>query len=121
MAEHSSQVLPEIRWENIGLDQLAPAWTSEPDITIIKRLAAVHLNIPPDSPVTFFVSGAFNRLYAVGPSHLMRVLVTLPVIPFYKTASEVATLAYLSRHTSTPVPRVVGHCSSTTKNELGFE
>lgn len=40
--------------------------------------------------------------------------------PFYKTASEVATLFYLQEHTSIPVPRVIAH-SSIAENELGCE
>ena len=40
--------------------------------------------------------------------------------PFYKTASEVATLSYIREHTSIPVPRVIAS-SSTAENELGCE
>ena len=46
--------------------------------------------------------------------------VTLPVEPFYKTASEMVTLSYIRKHTSVPVPRIIA-CSSTADNELGFE
>jgi len=42
------------------------------------------------------------------------------VEPFYKTASEVATLAYVREHISVPVPRVIAS-SSTAENELGCE
>ena len=38
-----------------------------------------------------------------------------PVEPFYKTASEVATLSYIREHTSIPMPRVIAY-SSTAKN-----
>jgi hypothetical protein len=41
------------------------------------------------------------------------------VDPFYKTASEVVTLAYIREHTSIPVPHVVMH-DSTADNKLGL-
>ena len=40
--------------------------------------------------------------------------------PFYKTTSEVATLAYIRRYTTIPVPEVIAHCAIAEK-ELGFE
>ena len=78
--------------------------------------------------MTFFAEGALNKLYAISTfgdnaveSQLPYVFrVTIPVEPFYKTASEVATLSYIRKHTSVPAPRVIAH-SSTADNELGFE
>lgn len=46
--------------------------------------------------------------------------VTLPVDPRHKTASEVATLAWVRRITKIPVPVVIAHDSSRD-NILGFE
>ncbi len=46
--------------------------------------------------------------------------VALPVDPFYKTESEVATMEYVRRHSLMPVPRVTAFASSAS-NELGFE
>ena len=91
-----------------------------PDIHIIKLLSRHHLQIPAwvHLSITFLARGAFNKLYAISTSYVFRV--TLPVEPFYKTASEVATLSYIREHTSVPVPRVIAH-SSTANNELGFE
>ena len=76
----------------------------------------------------FLAEGAFNKVYTIVTSddagvesqlpYVFRT--TLPVEPFYKTASEVATLSYIREHTSVPVPRVIAH-SSTADNELGFE
>ena len=47
--------------------------------------------------------------------------VALPVYPYFKTASEVATLSYLADHTSIPVPRVLAHSSCASNDALGFE
>lgn len=46
--------------------------------------------------------------------------VSLPVHPRLKTESEAATLGWLRRETSIPVPRVFATCSDSD-NELGFE
>lgn len=46
--------------------------------------------------------------------------VVLPVDPFYKTESEVATLAYPRKHTNIPVPRVISW-SSSADSVLGYE
>lgn len=52
------------------------------------------------------------------PRYIFRA--TSPVEPFYKTASEVATLSYIREHTSVPVPCVIAY-SPTAENELGCE
>ena len=102
----------------------------DPEISIIESLSRNHLQIPVDHSLTatFLAQGAFNRVYTIATSDGDGVVsqlpyvfrVTLPVEPFYKTASEVATLSYIREHTSIPVPRVIAH-SSTADNELGFE
>jgi len=102
----------------------------DPDISIIESLSRNHLQIPDGHCLTarFLTEGAFNKVYMIvtadiggaesQPPYVFRV--ALPVEPFYKTASEVATLSYIREHTSIPVPRIIAH-SSTAENELGFE
>ena len=97
---------------------------------MIETLSRVHLKVPADRQVTvaFFAEGAFNKLYTItvsdggdsigSPQYIFRA--TSPVEPFYKTASEVATLSYIREHTSIPVPQVVAS-SSRADNELGCE
>ena len=97
---------------------------------MIETLSRSYLQLPADShlTVTFFAEGAFNKLYAIAvsdggdsigpPQYIFRA--TTPVEPFYKTASEVATLSYIWEHTSIPVPQVIAS-SSTAENELGCE
>ena len=101
----------------------------DPDISIIESLSRNHLQTPAECGlnVTFLAKGGFNKVYTVAASYdgidpqLSYVFrVTLPVEPFYKTASEVATLSYIREHTSVPVPHVIAH-SSTADNELGYE
>ena len=97
---------------------------------MVNTLSRKHLRLPAgcDLAAAFFSEGAFNKLYTVAvsdggdslgsPEYIFRA--TSPVEPFYKTASEVATLSYIREHTSIPVPRVIAH-SFTAENELGCE
>lgn len=67
--------------------------------------------------------GSFNKLYEVFlPSKETQYLfrVSLPVDPFYKTESEVATIAYLRQHTTITVPSVIAW-SSSADNIMGYE
>ncbi|RPA96351.1 hypothetical protein L873DRAFT_1773048 [Choiromyces venosus 120613-1] len=123
---------PRVRWKP-GIFSPIPTWTENPQISVIESLCRRHLY--PDTPlpvsltITFLAEGAFNKLYTVSAStdssdspelkvYVFRV--SLPVEPFYKTTSEVATLAYIRRYTTIPVPEVIAH-SATVENELGFE
>lgn len=107
-----------------------PEWIQELDEATIRSIAKKHLS--PELPdalddsrlvVRFFAEGAFNKLYLISyanyhTEYLLRV--TLPVEPYFKTESEVATLAFLGANTSIPVARVVAW-DSNADNELGFE
>ncbi|KAL3479561.1 phosphotransferase enzyme family-domain-containing protein [Aspergillus californicus] len=103
---------------------LEPVWTAIPDIPTIQQLAAGHLSLDEAAVVVkFYAEGAFNKLYLVSSpdlpqKYLMRV--ALPVDPFFKTESEVATIAFLRKHTSLPVPKVISY-SSSADNNLRFE
>jgi aminoglycoside phosphotransferase (APT) family kinase protein len=103
-----------------------PAWGETPNIAIIEALSRQHLRADQLS-VKFLTGGAFNKIYLITvssntikdqKSYIFRA--TLPVEPFYKTASEVATLRLLRQRTSLPVPEVFAY-DCTTENELGFE
>ncbi|EEU33558.1 uncharacterized protein NECHADRAFT_56498 [Fusarium vanettenii 77-13-4] len=120
LAEH------HLCWRNndtTGL--LDPVWPREPDIQVARKLALEHLpaDLFSDASISPFAQGAFHRLYCLSSDHttaeyLMRV--ALPVDPFFKTESEVATMDYIRRNSSIPVPEIVAYASSAS-NELGFE
>ncbi len=104
---------------------LDPTWPQEPDIDIVRKLAVSCL--PTDAfkhaEIAIFAQGAFHRLYCISSNltdakYLMRV--ALPVDPFYKTESEVATIEYVRKHSTMPVPRIIAYTSSAS-NELGYE
>lgn len=88
----------------------------EPDITIIRKVALKHLPDALDTEAKFFAEGAFNKLYLIRAIHsrqdfLMRI--ALPVDLCFKTESEAATLEYVRRHTTIPVPKVIAYHSSS--------
>ena len=128
MADRSHLRNP-LEWEGSTFDR-TPVWPHEPDVAVIKTIAKQHLaplfsNSLDDAllEVAFRAEGAFNRLYEItynGHETTYMFRATLPVIPFFKTESEVATMAFLRAKTSVPAPRVFAWDSSA-KNALGFE
>lgn len=108
----------------------SPLWPREPDINIVKLLAKSRLigELPTDLDddlleVSFFKEGGFNKVYQVSytkqsTAYLFRV--ALPAEPYFKTESEVATIAFLRAKASIPVPRVYA-LDSSSDNELTFE
>lgn len=104
---------------------LDPTWPREPDIEAARKLAIAYLPAADfaDAEIGPFARGAFHRLFIISSSrvrtqYLMRV--AIPVDPFFKTESEVATMEYVRERSSLPVPRVVAF-ASTASNPLGFE
>ncbi len=95
-----------------------PTWTILPSIETIQSISAGCIKNLGSGVVTFLGDGTFSKLYSVSDSYVMHV--ALPVDPYYKIASEVATLFYLSRYTTIPVPRVIAYCADAN-NDLGFE
>ncbi|QRD93459.1 hypothetical protein F9C07_2204734 [Aspergillus flavus] len=111
-------------WKEDEMGELVHTGTSSPDISVIRSLAMKHLPGSYDTmDVAFFAEGSFNKLYCVSSPHLPQdylIRVALPVDPFFNRESEVATLAYIRKYTSIPVPKVLAFCSSS-ESELGFE
>ncbi|KAL1835867.1 hypothetical protein VTJ49DRAFT_5960 [Mycothermus thermophilus] len=90
----------------------------------IRSILARHAPSLASADIKYFAKGTFNRLYSLmnpdwdGKAYIFRV--SIPVEPFFKTESEIATMEYVRRHTSMPIPRVVAF-SSSDDNELGHE
>lgn len=87
----------------------------------MKNIITRYFGLEKEPEMTFFASGALNRLYAFDCQkgrYLMRV--TLPAAPKVKTSSETATLNFIREKTSIPVPRVLAY-NLDPQNELGFE
>lgn len=130
MAISTNPVLPYERLKWAGGFSLGPVWPSEPNISAIRSLALKALpskyfenKDPSLLQVQFFAQGGFNKIYeishpVVGKKYLLRV--TLPVDPFFKTESEVATIEFLRQSTTIPLTRVIAW-NSSSKNILGYE
>ncbi|KAK2462793.1 hypothetical protein APHAL10511_005184 [Amanita phalloides] len=110
------------------LFDVVPTWLVEPDMAVAKAIALRHLPVTSRNyEIKFFAAGACNKLFLLHPlddakdtgeSFIIRV--SLPVDPYFKMASEVATLRFVRKYTSIPVPRVIAFDASAD-NELGFE
>ncbi|TPX07431.1 uncharacterized protein E0L32_002099 [Thyridium curvatum] len=108
--------LPEASWTGPGIKPRA-----------IRAVLAPYLGLlglsAPSFRIKEFQHGNWNKLYSIGDArhpdkYLFRV--TMPVMPWYKTEAEVATMHFVRLHTRIPVPRVVIFDSSPD-NAVGFE
>ncbi|KAN0081905.1 Phosphotransferase enzyme family domain containing protein [Elaphomyces granulatus] len=99
---------------------LEPQWTIEPNESTICTIEQDRSQ-GQKVVVSFLTQGAFNKIYNLqvgNQTFIMRV--SLPVDPQYKTLSEVATLDWVQRFTSLPVPVVISY-QANQDNPLGFE
>lgn len=108
-----------IKWVDTILG-LEPRWNREPNLEAVKHtLQSLYPSATVDA--TFLAQGAFNKVYNATKSDKDSIMrVSLPVDPQHKTLSEVATLDWIRRTTSLPVPRVIAHQPSR-ENSIGLE
>ncbi|KAF3267085.1 hypothetical protein TWF128_010041 [Orbilia oligospora] len=109
-----------IEWRS-GLFGSQPVWKVEPSIDIVTDIMRSKIqeisqheesNENSMPTATFLGGGAFNKLYLMNrykSSWILRL--TLPVDPYYKTVSEVATINLIRTSTSLPVPEIITHYS----------
>ncbi|KAK3904907.1 phosphotransferase enzyme family-domain-containing protein [Staphylotrichum tortipilum] len=130
--EHSKPPAPDLNryWrshEDEGyLERYWPEGESGHDAWITPIRAVLIRELPEfaDAEIKYFAKGTFNRLYSLtnpawgDKACIFRV--SIPVEPFFKTESEMATMEYVRRHTTLPIPRVIAF-SSSDDNELGYE
>ncbi|KAF1365032.1 hypothetical protein EJ07DRAFT_97538 [Lizonia empirigonia] len=113
-----------LAWKYDSWGTLHPVWVKEPVDTDIEQVARRELKIPDEMPcvVNFLAEGSFNKVYTLqcnsGTTYIIRL--TLPIQPYFKMLSEVATMEYVQRHTNIPTPLVLASESSHA-NKLGFE
>ena len=101
---------------------LEPAWTIEPDLEAAKQVIESRLTRS-SVTISFLAQGASNKLYTVdgdGDAETLVLRITLPVDPRYKTLSEVATMDWMLRNTTIPVPVVVAY-EASRDDPVGFE
>lgn len=125
-----SKYLPDDRLKWTEGYNSTPIWPSEPDLAIIKQTASSVLiseragdNVDSLLAVHFLADGARHKIYEVTQpswttSYLFRV--AIPLDHFLKMESEMATMEFVRRRTTIPVPNPVAW-SSSAANPLGFE
>ncbi|KAF1983918.1 hypothetical protein K402DRAFT_396116 [Aulographum hederae CBS 113979] len=110
-----------------------PEWLNDPSLDSVREMIKPHLRscgiiISELDPVEvkFFADGMWNKLFEVSVSDCLRgtrsyiLRLAMPVCPWFKTQSEVATMEYVRCHTEIPIPRVFAFDSSG-KSSLGLE
>ncbi|CAH0044813.1 unnamed protein product [Clonostachys solani] len=116
----SSSEMSGLKWV-ATLWGLEPRWTTNLDENAIQKTAQLALQRPCPDSIQFLAKGIFNKLYSVGTNNSEAVIrITMPILSELKTESEVATMHWVQRHTSLPVPNILAY-ESHCKNEIGFE
>ena len=101
-----------------------PQWTIEPNLESMKYMIEEDRQSQGQEVVVSSLAnckGLLNKIYNVqvgSQTSIMRV--SLPVDPQYKTLSEVATVGWMRRFTSLPVPKIISY-HANRDNLLGFE
>lgn len=114
-----------LKWVQ-GVFSIEPQWITEIDLESIHReiseSRAIQILKPMQNvQVSFLAQGAFNKLYTIQTdSDTLIMRVSLPVDPYWKTASEVATVEWIRLDTALPVPKVLAH-QANRENAVGFE
>lgn len=108
-----------------------PEWLAEPIEQCISDTLRPHLNrlgYESDSAeIEFLTEGGFHKVYTItAPSLTTKqpksfvLRIPLPVDPYFKTESDVATTEMVRYTTQVPVPIIYAYDSSSD-NDLGFE
>ncbi|MCJ1405896.1 hypothetical protein MMC11_009126 [Xylographa trunciseda] len=119
-----------MRWRSRQLQYL-PYWIVNPDLqlildTIKPALTVLRLDAA-ESTITWLAEGALHKVYTVstkcletGQEKRFVLRIALPVYPYYKVESDVATTEFIRHFTSIPVP-VIYCYDSSANNALGLE
>lgn len=109
---------------------LLPKWRIEPSIQQVTAGALKychHASLQSNNlQVERFAGGYFSRCYKLSSvdSHGIQRCAVLgvqaPVMPWYRTQSQVATMQYIRENTRAPIPKVFAFDSST-ENPMSFE
>lgn len=121
----------KMRWRYRWCFELAPEFIQEPNTQHIQETVKQYIDfIAPETKtisVELLAQGAFNQAYnviaenkATGFRKEYVFRVALPIYPYYKVESDVATTEFVRHTTTIPVPIIYAFDSSPT-NKLGFE
>lgn len=121
----------KMRWRYDWFQNLEPHCIQDPDLHHIQETARYYVkSIAPEADtvsVNLLARGGFNQAYNVTTKNLATGFhkefifrVSLPIWPYYKVESDVATTEFVRHTTSIPVP-IIYAFDSNPKNQLGFE
>ena len=121
----------KMRWRYRWRFGLAPEIIQEPKTQHIQETVRQYIDfIAPETEtisVELLAQGAFNRAYNITAEnkttgfrgeYVFRL--ALPIYPYYKVESDVATTEFIRHTTTVPVP-IIYAFDSCLNNELGFE
>ena len=120
-----------MRWRYDWFQNLSPHCIQDPNIHCIQEIARPFVkSIDPGTQIVsvdLLARGSFNQAYNITTENVATrsrkeyvFRVSLPVWPYYKIESDVATTEFVRLTTSIPVP-VIFAFDSNPNNTLGFE
>ena len=120
-----------MRWKHLNAFEWFPVWEIELVIELIKDVAREYLDacgFDSDAiTVETFARGTHNKLYTINTKYAQTGLpaqclfrAAMPIYPWYKVESDIATAEFVRHFTSIPVPVIYAYDSSTN-NKLGLE
>ncbi len=121
----------KIRWRFYWLQNIAPECIQDPNTDCIQDTARPYIEpIAPEAnfiSVTLLARGTFNLAYNITAENVTTCFhreyifpVLLPIWPYYKVESDVATTEFVRHATSIPVP-IIYAFDSNPDHKLGFE
>ena len=121
----------KMRWRYDWFQNLEPHCIHNPEIHRIQETARSYVkSIAPETDtvsVNLLAVGGFNQAYNVTTENLATGFhkkfifrISLPIWPYYKVESDVATTEFVRHATGIPVP-IIYAFDSNPRNQLGFE
>lgn len=95
------------------------------DMNVLARIAAESVGSRSCRKVEKFAEGQFNKVFLMTTEDGKEVIAKVPQpnleLPYYTTASEVATMDYLRNFLGIPVPKIYAWSSNASKSSVGAE
>lgn len=121
----------KMRWRHRHYFEYKPQCIAEPAIQVIQAVVQPYVEVVISgaevTSVQYLAEGAFNKVYTVTVGHKdtghcqdLIFRVAMPIYPYYKVESDVATTESVRHSTNITVP-IIYAFDSSANNKLGFE